>query len=258
MNGIKTESKKKECKDIGNRWVRKCPECSRIISYKYKCSWKKSIQNNKPCKWCTSQKRKGIELKSRLKILCKVCNRFRRETTSMNEWKKESEQTLCKSCAIKKRGSNRKGAKMPISAKIILSKKLSGKNHPQYGKPLSEEHRRKIRVSQLKSLSKKIKISPNYNPNACKFFDSISLKHNTHIQHAENGGEYFIDYLGYWLDGYDTKNNVVYEWYEKHHFCANEELRKKDIIRKDEIKKFLKCRFLGYDCTGLKIIDEYQ
>ena len=41
--------------------------------------------------------------------------------------------------------------------------------------------------------------------------DKISEEKNVKIQHAMNGGEYYIKELGYWLDGYDIENNVVYE-----------------------------------------------
>ena len=79
----------------------------------------------------------------------------------------------------------------------------------------------------------------------------------TKIQHAENGREFYIKELGYWVDGYDEINNTVYEWYEKHHFNADEKMREKDIKRINEIKEFLKCRFVGYNWNGDVIIDEH-
>jgi len=80
---------------------------------------------------------------------------------------------------------------------------------------------------------------PNFNPKACEIFDKISEQKNIHIQHAMNGGEYYIKELGYWVDGYDTINNVVYEFDEKHHKYQKE----KDKIREQEIINFLKCDF---------------
>jgi len=83
-------------------------------------------------------------------------------------------------------------------------------------------------------------IIPSYNPKACKIFDEISEKNNIHIQHAMNGGEYHIKELGYFVDGYDKENNVVYEYDEKYHKYQIE----KDLIREEEIKNYLKCKII--------------
>jgi very-short-patch-repair endonuclease len=55
-----------------------------------------------------------------------------------------------------------------------------------------------------------------------------------------NGGEYYIEELGYWVDGYDETNNVVIEYNEKHH----KRQISKDEKRKNEIIEFLKCKFI--------------
>jgi hypothetical protein len=65
----------------------------------------------------------------------------------------------------------------------------------------------------------------------------------THIQHAENGREFYIKELGYWVDGYDAENNVVYEFDEPHHF-RNGILREHDVRRQAEIEQHLNCRFI--------------
>ena len=83
-------------------------------------------------------------------------------------------------------------------------------------------------------------LMPMFNKSACKIFDEISLKENIHIQHAMNGGEYHIKELGYWLDGYDKDNNVVYEFDEEYHKYQIE----KDKIRQQEIEYVLKCKFI--------------
>ena len=85
---------------------------------------------------------------------------------------------------------------------------------------------------------------PNYNKNACEIFDKIMIKENIFIQHAMNLGEYYIKELGYWIDGYDKQNNVVYEFDEKHHFNKHGELKEKDKIRQQEIENILKCKFI--------------
>jgi hypothetical protein len=86
-------------------------------------------------------------------------------------------------------------------------------------------------------------ITPGFNKKACELFDKISKEKNIHIQHAMNGGEYYIKELGYWLDGYDIENNIAYEYDEKAHFIKGQ-LKDKDINRQKEIKKLLKCKFI--------------
>ena len=41
------------------------------------------------------------------------------------------------------------------------------------------------------------------------------------LRHAMNGGEYYIKELGYWVDGYDKENNIIYEFDEHQHFNKN-------------------------------------
>jgi len=88
-----------------------------------------------------------------------------------------------------------------------------------------------------------IQITPNFNKSACAIFDNIMKDNNSYIQHAMNDGEFFIKELGYWLDGYDKVNNIVYEFDEKYHFKKGV-LSPKDIIRQMEIENLLKCNFI--------------
>ena len=110
------------------------------------------------------------------------------------------------------------------------------------------ENKRKMRISAINQLKNKYRESfaPNYNKIACKYFDDLMLenKNTFFIQHAENGGEYHIKELGYWVDGYDKENNIVYEYDERKHFDVNGNLSERDIIRQKEIENFLKCKFI--------------
>jgi len=83
---------------------------------------------------------------------------------------------------------------------------------------------------------------PSYNPKACEIFDEISEKNNIHIQHAMNGGEFYIKDLGYWVDGYDKLNNIVYEFDEKYH--ERKKQKEKDLVREQEIIDLLGCKFI--------------
>lgn len=105
------------------------------------------------------------------------------------------------------------------------------------------------RISRINQISKDKfngnQIIPSYNQIGCELFDKISKENNIHIQHAMNGGEFYIKELGYWIDGYDKVNNVVYEYDEKHHYINNK-LLEKDIIRQKEIEEHLSCKFIRF------------
>jgi len=156
---------------------------------------------------------------------------------------------------------------------------FSGKNHPMYGKthtnetkeqirltnknkppvsaaskekmrlakvgatrkPFSEAHKRKMRLAAIDRINKQFgQIIPNYNPKACQMIDEYGRQHDYNFQHAENGGEYHIKELGYWVDGYDKEKNVVIEYDELHH----KRQTTKDVIREARIKEHLKCTFI--------------
>jgi hypothetical protein len=86
-------------------------------------------------------------------------------------------------------------------------------------------------------------VFPNFNPVACDILNKISEKTGNLIKHAMNGGEFYIKELGYWVDGYDKENNIVYEIDEKKHFDKDGNLKEKDIKRQKEIMRYLNCEF---------------
>ena len=129
------------------------------------------------------------------------------------------------------------------------------------GKKLSDAHIRKLRKARAKQIItdthkknqrlaaiKRIKrtrgqLKPNYNPDACKIIEEYGRKHGYNFQHAENGGEFYVGGLGFWVDGYDVKQNVVIEYDESYHY-QNGKLREKDVQRQKEIQECLECKFI--------------
>jgi hypothetical protein len=102
----------------------------------------------------------------------------------------------------------------------------------------------KMRVSTLKYISDvKGQICPRYNKKSIAIIEDFGIKNNYNFSHAENGGEYFIKELGYFLDAYDHENNVVLEIDESHHFDVYGNLKESDIHRQKEIESFLGCKF---------------
>lgn len=142
-------------------------------------------------------------------------------------------------CGFKK-GKDNVAHKPEVKEKNRL-RCLSDKNPSK-----NPEARRKIRLKRIETVEEHKfnggQMKPNYNSKACEYFNNLMIEANIFIQHAENGGEFYIKELGYWVDGYDKENNVVYEWDEKHHFDkSNGLLNEKDIYRQLEIEKHLNC-----------------
>jgi hypothetical protein len=112
------------------------------------------------------------------------------------------------------------------------------------GRHVSDETKKKQRLAMIANMQTKKRngFSPNYNIKACKVFNELMSALNTNIQHAENGGEFYIKELGYWLDGYDKDNNVAYEYDEK-----KKNRTKKwamHLKRQSEIENLLGCKFI--------------
>jgi hypothetical protein len=84
---------------------------------------------------------------------------------------------------------------------------------------------------------------PNFNRNACKFFDVLNIQTGWNGKHALNGGEHYIPKYHYFLDYYEAAINLVIEWNEPHHKYRIE----KDFIRRKNIIELLGCRFIVAD-----------
>lgn len=132
---------------------------------------------------------------------------------------------------------------------IKCARKGAAKNFGGVIYKRTDKINKKCRLSAIKRIEKsKInggQLYPNYNKNSINLIESKAKELGIDdIQHAENGGEVYIKELGYWLDGYSKKKNIVIEYDEPHHFNINGELRKKDKKRQNEIIDFLQCTFI--------------
>ena len=160
---------------------------------------------------------------------------------------------------------NEAANKMWIDKSKKHSTRMSGRNNPMFnvhltGRTFTTEHRKNLRLSTIKRISVNMKdgyqLVPAFNKEACLLFDRISVSNNIFIQHAMNGGEYFIKDLGFWVDGYDKNNNIVYEFDEKRHFDVDGNLSEKDINREIEIVKKLNCKFIRIKYNDVKILEK--
>jgi predicted RNA-binding Zn-ribbon protein involved in translation (DUF1610 family) len=219
MNDMLTKSNESGTKDIGNKkkWIRNCPKCGRDIIYVYQSNYCHGVSNNSKCIFCAHDG----QLKGRVQT-------------------DEEKEKRAKKLRGKKRTN--------ISRKRYAASKTGNKN-PKFGdhSPKSEEHRRKIRLSCIEVVRQRLALSgkpmkPSFNPNACIAIDDYGKKNGYNFRHALNGGEHYIKELGYWVDGYDAKRNVVVEYFENNHWHRKN--KKKDIDRCREIMYYLKCDFI--------------
>ena len=170
----------------------------------------------------------GIEIKYKNMNSLKVCAR---------------KNTTCRSCRPKAKPTRcwlgRKHTQETIEK---MRKAATGRQGANKGIPKSEETKSKMRLSAIAWLERnKGQCHPKYNPQACKLFDDINNKMGWKGMHAENGGEYHIKQLGYWVDYYEPNLNLVIEYDEKYH--NNSIYISKDINRQKKIENELKCKF---------------
>lgn len=133
------------------------------------------------------------------------------------------------------------------SAKTLSEEFKLGKIKGSFnGKHHTNETKKKMRLGMIKYKNKlyNCHIRANYNSNLIPILDEIAKEHGWHLQHAENGGEVFVD--GYFLDAYDKENNIVVEYDEAKHY-ENGKLRDKDIERQNNIIDKLHCQFYRYN-----------
>lgn len=115
----------------------------------------------------------------------------------------------------------------------------------QRGKPHTECTKRKMRVGAIRYIAEaRGQVIPRYNRSSIAVIEDYGKLWGYNFKHAENGGEYYIKELGYFIDAYDPDKNVVLEFDEKRHFDSDGNLKEKDIQRQAQIEKLLKCKFI--------------
>jgi len=217
MRSTKNRSKEKtESATIETNWTRNCPKCQKKIVHKNRHSYRTSVRTLRICISC-----KMVEQQARIKaskptpIYARTCPLCNAEIIYANKWGMSvgcRKNRKCRSC------TNKEIAKIRI---------------------FSHEHLSFLRKSYLDVLRKrKGQLTPNYNFRACIIFDEINRELGWNGQHAENGGEKFVD--GYWVDYYEPTLNLVIEYDERHHNYQKDD----DIKRQQDIIAVLKCKFI--------------
>ena len=114
------------------------------------------------------------------------------------------------------------------------------------GKSHSQETLIKMRQSTINYIeSCSGNCIPRYNKKSIEILNNIAKDLGIiDLRHAENGGEYYIKELGYYLDGYSKSKNIVIEYDEPAHYDANGILKELDQKRQALIEALLKCTFI--------------
>ncbi len=270
----KNASNEIECEGMKLMWKRKCPKCNDEIFYSGKRprdAMKRAESKKSVCNKCAQL---GSKHPNRDPSSFK---RGKDHWNYGNNMPKESIEKMRKSLTgrklpnhvVKKMITARTGKKRSDEARTNISNGLKGRklspqhaqgiakrakvrhatpeNNPMYGKTHKPETRAKIREKYLSRMEKILgyPVVPNFNENACDYFNTLNKKNGWNLQHAKNGGE--VEVFGYSLDAYDKERNIVVEYDEPRHYDLFGNLRKKDIIRMNEIIKQTGCSFYRYN-----------
>lgn len=229
------------------KFKKDCPKCNKEQFYSRKDVLILAIKNNSPCLSC-SQKGKIVSEETRNKIRKKVkgfhhTDEVKKKISICMKGRKKSKEH------VEKVRNALKGRIPTIEERRKNSEWHKGKSTSWKGKKHTEETKYKLRMATINDLKRKgIKIgtreSMNFNEKACQYIEKLNKERGWNLQHALNGGE--VELYGYFVDGYDKKRNIIFEYDEKRH---NESYwKKKDIIRQNNlIKKVEPTVFLRYD-----------
>jgi len=227
------------------KWIKSCPNCGNEQSYTTKGNLAKSIKNNIVCMDCRnkhlSEITKGRYAGEKNYFYgvrkCGKDNQFygKKHTDET----KKAHSTFMTGKYVGKDNAFF-GKKHSDETKKILSDTLKGRF-------LTDKQRTKIRVGiqRYREENGLVGFVPNFNPDSIHILEQIAKELGiTDLQHAENGGEFHIKELGYWVDGYSKEKNIVIEYDEKRHFTSEGKLKERDVIRQTEIENYLGCTFI--------------
>ena len=219
------EAKKNPFNDYPTQLERECPSCGKVLKYTSKCSYRDATKRNSLCNVCCQVKL--YDPSDELKRECPKCEKVLEYTTRAGYRYGLKNKSTCYECVEKTDDFREKISKL------------------KKGNTISKKGKRNMRLGAIKRIENtKLnggQMKPNYNPNSISILEQKSKELEIYdLQHAENGGEFYIKELGYWVDGYSKEKNVVIEYYEKYHDKQTE----KDLIRQKEIQDFLNCQFI--------------
>ena len=231
-------------------------------SYAFRFSAKNASKRNKEklgikcqCEFCGENFDAKIDLKKHLPV-CSKRQKYKRKTGIIWECKYcgkvfETRRALFehfKNCSEKEKLSKDiKGRVIGnYDRKAAVKKSLeTKKKNGTLGHPCTDEQRARIAEAMRRYRAKLgILHKANVSEKACKYIDELNIQKGWELQHGLNGEEKQVG--PYFLDGYDEKRNIAFEYFEKAHH-KNHKKEERDAARARYIKKELNCKFFIYD-----------
>lgn len=231
---------------MNSEWKRNCPVCGIEIICSSKWYMDDSNRKNRKCVKCYNRgefhPNYGKSLSEDTKN--KIKNSHSKKSPEDYYWYgkhlDDNHKNKLRKSKIGSKLSNE--TKQKIKTSMIGNSNRSGICH-------DEESKRKMRISKANYVMRNLgnKICPAFNEISCLYFEWLNKWNGWNGRYAINGGEKYIDELGYWVDYYEPKHNIVIEWDEKRHYNVDGSLKENDIIRMNRIKQHLQCRFFRYN-----------
>ena len=238
--------------------------CSNFCAHSYasRFSTKNASKRNKEklgikckCEFCGENFDATVDLKKHLPI-CSKRQKYKRKNDRNWECKYcekvfETRSILfehIKDCSEKEKlPKDSKGRVIGSYDRKAASKKSleTRKKNGTLGHPCTDEQRAHIAEAMRKYRARLgILHKANVSEKACKYIDELNIQKGWELQHGFNGGEKQVG--PYFLDGYDEKRNIAFEYFEKAHH-KNHKKEERDAARARFIKKELNCKFFIYD-----------
>lgn len=224
-----------------------CSRCECKKYYKNKNSYYVNKNKKCLCKEC-SNKEKSSKMKGRTRP--PFSEEWRKNLSTGHKNSKIWEDSMNTVEYKEKQSISKSGSKNYMYGKHhsdLTREKLSllKKGNIPSNKGISMTDEQKNKLKQIKNSDKHKAISrehrlkqikesggfPSFNKTACKFFDHLNQKMAWNGQHALNNGE--REFIGYSLDYYEPKLNLIIEWDEIRHEEPN--IKSKDVIRQNNI-----------------------
>lgn len=183
--------------------------------------------------------------------LCPKCGDEQSYSTPQNYYKALKRNRQCRKCMYNSKEYRKKHEEN-------MKKLWENEHHKKHMNDVhtSDDYKKKRRIisqSIIKNRFGKGNIA-NVNKSSCEFIDKLNIKLGLKLQHGLNGGEFEV--CGYSIDGYDKEKNIVFEYDEPRHYNVNDELKKDDVIRQENIIKELKpIMFIRYNERINKLVD---
>lgn len=223
-----------------------CKQCGKI-EFIYPSQAKTWKSCSRKCMGLLQRGKEHPERQKRVKLICQHCGKEYDRIQSHVEGSKYCSPN-CMFEDFEYRNRLSLGIKKAYKEKNKVG--FTGLNH-------TEETIRICRIKAIQRFQERGNIQPAYNPIACEYFNAFDCLFQTQGQYALNGGEFYVEELGYFLDYINHHLELIIEYDERRHYDYQGNLKKKDITRQKEIQdRFPDYEFIRINEMELKRFQE--